>query len=142
MNKRFDTKIWEEFQVTAMDTGAQKSIISIKQAESYCRNVGIELNLSPDSATFVCGDGTCASVGRLKVIVPTPSGETSISVHVFRAKIRFLIGLYVLDKYHWNVLTVQNQLVSVAEKWRMHLVRKLGNVFLIWDCVFFCQIHS
>ena len=70
-----------------------------------------------------------------------PSGLKIIKADVVDANIPLLIGLDILDEYGWNVLTVQNQLHSVAEGWKMNLSRRGGHVIAKWD-EFFDEFYS
>lgn len=108
------------------------SLVSDK-AEAYCDLVGIEQNLTPSNSTFVFGDQKQKSMGKLNIILPTPKGNKAIDTHVVPARIPFLVGLDTLDKYGWNVLTVQNKLQSVHKGWSLPLSRKFGHVFVTWE---------
>jgi hypothetical protein len=83
--------------------------------------------------SFIFGDMNCSSLGRCKILVPTPNGTRAIETHVVCANIPFLVGLYALYHHGLNVLTVENQLQSKKEGWILPLVRKRGYVFLTWD---------
>jgi hypothetical protein len=75
----------------------------------------------------------CRSLGRCRLLVPTPDGDKTVDAHVEEANIPFLIGLDTIDAHGWNVLTVENQIHSKREGWYMPLERKLGHIFLTWD---------
>jgi hypothetical protein len=115
-----------------LDTGAQKSVIGLRQAQAYCQRNNIKLQMTDCKASFIFGDRVCRSLGRCKILVPTPNGTRAIETHVVRANIPFLVGLDALDHHEWNVLTVENQLQSKKEGWILPLVRKCGHVFLTW----------
>lgn len=132
LSRRLGFRTRKVFQGAAMDTGAQKPVIGLEQAEAYCRELGLDLNLAPTNSTFVFGDHACRSLGRLNIIIPTPTSNIAISTHVVGAGIAFLIGLETLDRCKWNVLTTENRLHSVVENWYMPLVRKLGHILLPW----------
>lgn len=79
---------------------------------------------------FIFGDKTCSSFGKTVFVLPTPKGEKSIAAHVIHPRITLLLGLDTLDLHGWNVLTVQNQLQSDKENWKLPLYRKFGHIFL------------
>ena len=89
--------------------------------------------LSPANATFIFGDHAHHSLGRMNIILPTPSGPKRISTHVVKARIPFLLGLDTMDKYRWNALTTDNVLQSVDDGWSMPMTRKFGHVFIVWN---------
>ena len=66
----------------------------------------------------------------------TPGAFRKLEAHFINADIPLLIGLDILDRYGWNVLTVPNQLQYVTENWSMDLVRQDGHVFAPWDETF------
>lgn len=59
-----------------------------------------------------------------------------IPVHVVSISIPLLVGLDTLDYHGWNVLTVQNLMQSVREKWSLNLHRIYGPFFLRWPSNF------
>ncbi|CDF32512.1 unnamed protein product [Chondrus crispus] len=120
------------FEGGAVDTGAQMSVIGTCQARAYCDSLGIDLHLPPTQSTFVFGD-LKKSLGKLKIVLPTPSGDAPIETHILPAKIPFLIGLNTLDKYGWNALTVQNELHSVNEGCKIPITRKLSHMYVTWE---------
>ena len=120
------------FYEAALDIGAQKTVIGLQKAQFNCEDVEIDMNLAPANATFIFGGHAHDSLGRMKIIVPTPSGPKKISTHVSKARIPFLLGLYTMEKYRWNALTTDNVLQSVDERWFMPMTRKFGHVFVVW----------
>ena len=67
------------------------------------------------------------------IVLPTPSGPKQIKTHIVGPSIPFLIGLDVLDAHRWNLLTVQNELESVKEGWKLACVRTFAHIYLTWD---------
>ena len=132
LSRKFGLSRRRLFQGAALDIGAQKTVIGLQQAKAYCENVGIDMNLAPANATFIFGDHAHHSLGRMNIILPTPSGPKKISTHVVNARIPFLLGLDTMDKYRWNALTTDNVLQSVDDGWSMLMTRKFGHVFVVW----------
>lgn len=73
------------------------------------------------------------SQGKLNIILPTPNGDVPIETHDVSAPIPFLIGLNKLEKYGRNALTVQNELHSVKDSWKIPLTNKLSHMYLTWE---------
>jgi len=72
----------------------------------------------------------------MNIILPTPSGFSTIRTDIIPQDIPLLIGLDSLDKIKWNFLTVENSLQSVPEGWNIPLSRKLGHIYMTWKIQF------
>lgn len=126
----------DAFKGSALDTGAQRTVIGLRQAKAYCREHKVEFRPRNAGARFVFGDRACPSLGEIYIIIPTPTGLKQIRAHVVGADVPLLIGVNTLDKYGWNVLTVENALHSVKEGWHLPIQRQDGHVFLTWEPLF------
>jgi hypothetical protein len=91
------------FDGAALDTGAQRSVIGIRQARACARMVQSIFELLPSRRMFKFGDSCFRSMGSIRIEIPCPS-ET-IEVHV-----PFLIGLDLMDKHRLQFLSVSNEL--------------------------------
>lgn len=111
-------------------------MIGLKQMEAYKRRYPCSVDKAETSAVFRFGDQNYSSCGILTLHVPTPAGPKRVLAHVVEADIPLLLGLDVLDEYGWNILTVENEVVSVPESWTMPIVRKSGHMFLEWNQYF------
>jgi hypothetical protein len=116
-----------------LDTGAQKSVSGLAQDHAYCKTYNLEMHLTEGNGKFIFGDTVCRSLGRCRLLVPTPDGDKTVDAHVVEGNIPFLIGLDTIDVHGWNVLTVENQIHSKREWWHTPLEQKLGHIFLTWD---------
>ena len=131
----------ELFKGAVMETGAQKSVIGMKQASAYCRYQKFDFPSVSSRAKFRFGVTVLPSGTMLHLFFATPGRLKIIRVDIVDANIPLLIGLDILDEYSWNVLSVQNQLHSVTESWIMDLSRRGGHVTVEWD-EFFYQFYS
>jgi hypothetical protein len=101
--------------IGVLDTGAHKSVIGLSQAQAYCQRNETKLQMTDCNASIIFGDRKCRSLGRCKILVPTPNGTRAIETHVVCANIPFLVCLDPLDHHGCNMLTVENQLQSKKE---------------------------
>ena len=90
-----DTKL---FKGAVMDTGAQKSVIGMKQAAAYCRHHKFDLPSVSRRAKFRFGDTVLPSRTMLHLFFPTPGGLKIVKADVVDANISLLIGLETLDE--------------------------------------------
>lgn len=121
------------FEGGCLDTGAYRTVIGISQCEAYANKYKLHLAPFREQCNCVFGDDKCPSLGVVFIIIPTPSGVTQIKTHIVRPDVPFLIGLDVLDKHSWNILTVQNKLESVGDGWEMSCIRKYAHIYVTWD---------
>lgn len=99
----------------ACDTGAQQTVIGLALAKAYCSYHHIAMEPFPANAMFVFGDKSSHSLGSMHLIFPSPAGPKIIQAQVFPIPFLLLLGLDILDRQHWNVLTVENSLEIVSE---------------------------
>ena len=116
-----------------MDTGAQRSVVGMKQAISYCSEIGIDFDPVPSRTRFRFGKGRSTSLGRIPFIISTPQSMLTIWVDVVRQDIPMLIGLDVLEKYSLQVLSVLNELDCFQENWRALVHRKHRLIYCEWS---------
>lgn len=122
----------DEFQGGALDTGAQRSVVGMKQAKAYCDQVGIDFNPVRSQTLFRFGKGRSRSLGKIPFVISTPQNILTIWVDVVPQNIPMLIGLAVLDRYSFQILSVYNELECVREKWRVSVERKHGLIYWDW----------
>lgn len=63
------------FEGACLDGGASKSVIGRRQAQAYCRMFKKEFRLCPSLVTFIFGNGSCASMGKLEIRLPLLDGQ-------------------------------------------------------------------
>jgi hypothetical protein len=118
-----------------LDTGAQKSVIGLTQAQAYCREHDAQIR-TPGSAksrsSFKFGSHVHRSVGTVSISIPTPKNLLIHNVDVIDLGIPLLLGLDFLDEHSFNPLSVQNNLWCVDGKWSLPITRKHGHLYLCW----------
>ena len=123
----------EKWEGACLDTGAQKTVIGLSQAKSYCRFVGTKFKPRPNKNRYRFGSDRQQSLGSVTICIPFGSYIICEDVDVVKANVPFLFGLDLMDKYHLYVNTVCNTLCSSDSKIEAHLTRKLGHVYLEWN---------
>lgn len=121
-----------QFEGGATDTGAQLSVIGLRQARAYCAEVGVPFKPLPSSSRFSFGAGKSKYLSKIPLVVSTPQTLTSLHVDFVPQDIPFLIGLDIMDKYSLQVLSVSNELECIREGWRVPLTRKNGLIYWEW----------
>jgi hypothetical protein len=117
-----------------IDTGAQRTVIGLAQARTYCKFLGIPFALSICKRVFVFGVDKRNSLGILHMRFPTPNGSfIMLEVDVVPTNVPMLLYLDVLDKLGLSADTVHTFLHCTAEGWKLPLVRKLGHLYLEWS---------
>ena len=115
-----------------METGAQSSVIGLKQAKAYCHHTGIELEFLKSDRSFRFANMTSKSLGKPPIRVPVPNlAFIEQLVDVVDADIPLLLGLDVLDEEGIYMNNVTNKLVHQQDGWSMNLTRKFGHMFLL-----------
>lgn len=121
------------FEGACLDGGASKSVIRKRQAQAYCRMFKKEFRLCPSLVTYIFGNGSCASMGKLELRLPLPDGQfLPLLIDVVDADIPFLLGLDVLDNERLVADNVSNVLESRRDKWKLPIKRKHGHMFVEW----------
>jgi hypothetical protein len=101
-----------------IDTGAQRTVIGLAQARTYCKFLGIPFALSICKRVFVFGVDKRNSLGILHMRFPTPNGSfIMLEVDVVPTNVPMLLYLDVLDKLGLSEDTVHTFLHCTAEGW-------------------------
>jgi hypothetical protein len=132
-------KAQSNFLGAVLDTGAQKSVIGIKQAESYCEIHSASLNRQASQNTaslFKFGSKAHRSIGTLHISIPTPKKTMFYEVDVIDLDVPLLLGLDFLDRFSLNALSVQNRICCVKDNWILPITRKHGHLYLCWAPTF------
>lgn len=115
-----------------LDTGAQKTVIGLRQAQAYCQEHNIPLRLSRSYARFKFASLISKSLGKMTIVIPTPSQFIQLSVEAVTDDIPLLIGIDILDLYSLQLLSVTNELQCVTGNWKITVVRFKGHIYLQW----------
>lgn len=124
------------FYGACIDTGAQRSVIGIKQAEAYCRMLGIEMRKDADKRIrrFRFGKDIQDSVGSLQIRVPIKDDFFMVfTANVVNIDVPLLLGLDVMSEHKLVADTVDLVLFSKSCGWQLPLTRQLGHVYLTWE---------
>jgi hypothetical protein len=62
------------FEGAAVDTGAQRSVIGLKQAYAYCRMMKVKMEFHTSHRSFRFGSTICQGMGSINIIIPVPTG--------------------------------------------------------------------
>ena len=113
------------FHVAVLDSGAQRSVIGILQAQMFCREARMNFKLLPSNVTYKFGDECYASRGQIHARIPTPlSSYIERYFDVVSSDIPMLIGLDILYRAAVVANNVNNQLECAREKWSLPITRK------------------
>ena len=122
-----------KFEGACLDGGASRTVIGKGQAQAYCHMTKQKYSLRPSLMTFIFGDGSCASLGELRIRIPLPNGSfLPLSIDVVDADIPCLLGLDLLDREGLVADNVENVLDSRRDHWKMPITRKHGHMFVEW----------
>jgi hypothetical protein len=116
-----------------VDTGAQKTVIGLPQAMSYCRFIGKTFKLQRSNKVYRFGVDKQDSLGSIAIYKPTPAYVITLNVDVVRANVPLLIGLDVVDANGLTADAVSNKLKCPKGGWETPLVRKIGHMYLEWS---------
>lgn len=115
-----------------MDIGAPRSLIGLDQAKLYCKESGINLKLFNSNNKFLFGTYPSKSLGKMKLLMPTPGNSIQIDVDVVEENVPLLIGIDVMDKHSIQPLILDNALESKLHKWKIPLIRKFDHIYFEW----------
>lgn len=117
-----------------IDTGAQTTVIGLKQALAYCKYIGIKFQPNKSSTKFRFGDSKCKSLGIIPITVPFTENDLICSeVDVVSANVPFLVGLDLLGKQQLFVNNISNELCVSGSNIKLPLIRKRGHIYFEWD---------
>ncbi len=129
-----DKEVTTKWHGGCVDTGAQTTVIGLRQAKAYCRFMGIKFKPMKSNHRYKFGEDKQDSIGSIYIRIPLISNKMiQIKVDVVRANVPFLIGLDLLDEFKLYVNTVTNQLIAPNLNLATPLVRKLGHIYLEWN---------
>jgi len=116
-----------------LDTGAQSTVIGLRQAHAYCKFMGTKFKPTPSARRFKFGRDEQTSLGRIAIRIPIHGWNILIEhVDIVRADVPFLIGLDLLDKYKMYLNNVSNQLCFPQLDITVPVIRKFGHIYLEW----------
>lgn len=125
-----------------VDTGAQKTVIGLRQAQAYCRYKGVKFKPCRNNNFYRFGVNLHKSLGSITIRLPTPHSFISLTVDVVKCDIPFLLGLNIMDKYKMYLNTVENVLCFPEMNWKIPIMRKLVHAYLQWknsDCTLYTR---
>ena len=121
------------WQGACLDTGAQRTVIGLRQAKAYCRYTGTKFRLVSSKNRYRFGNDRQSSLGSLTIQIPFLDSHATIErVDVVNSDVPLLIGLDLLDKYGIFINTITNRLHCPQLQLQTPLVRKNGHVYLEW----------
>lgn len=116
------------------DSGAQKTVIGLPQAKSYCKFLGIKFQTKKNNKAYQFGIDRQKSLGSIQIRIPTPHNSfLPIRVDVVPTNIPFLLDLDLLDQGKMYFDNVKNIFYWPNENWELSIVRKLGHAYLEWS---------
>lgn len=87
-----------------MDSGAQRSIICIRQARLYTKHTNFTLELSPSGQHYKFGDNRTQGLGKLVVRMPvTDSNMVDVTAEVVNVDVNFLLGIDVMTRLNMGI---------------------------------------
>lgn len=129
-----------QFRGGCLDTGAQRSVIGLKQAKAYYNTIGTKMKPKKSSSSFRFGDGVHNSLGIIQFRIPLPNRDyLHIDVDVVMPDVPLLIGLDILDQEQLIPNNVENELQSSIYGWSIPIKRKHGHLYITWNeniCLF------
>lgn len=126
----------ELFHGACLDTGAQRSVIGMHQAEAYVVKHGTtkQLKQTKDKVVFRFGGGRHPTVRTLEMRLPvTQDFFIPLTVGVIALNVSMLLGLEKMDEHRMYFNNATNHLVCVDEGVNSPVVRKLGHAYNEWD---------
>lgn len=119
----------DKWHGACLDTGAQTTVIGLRQAKAYCKYMKIEFNPKKSSNKYRFGDDQQQSIGTITIRIPIMDNLViSKKVDVVPANVRFLIGLDFLDKYRFYINNVENNLCIPILNVKIPIIRKRGHI--------------
>jgi len=119
-----------------LDTGAQRTVIGMQQAEAYIEFTGGTGTIKKvgSKTVYQFGVGKHNRVGCLDIRVPITAELIIImAVDVTMLSVPFLLGLDTLDRYKTYVNNVTDELVCMNEGISLPTIRSDGHVYYSWE---------
>lgn len=135
MSRKLKNKFHEKaptWQGACIDSGAEKTVIGLRQAKAYCQFMKVPFKPDSNSNVYRFGEDSQKSLGSIDIRIPVPSSFICLKVDVVQADVPFLLGLDALDlcKFFYNNLT--DELICPSLSWKLKVKRKLGHAYLEW----------
>ena len=122
------------FHGACLDSGAQRSVLGLKQAKDYCFANYLPFKPKKSLCSFCFGDGTHHSLGKITIRIPTPGPDIlKFSVDVIRPDVTLLIGLDLMDQEQIVPNNVSNKLERKYFGWSIPIIRKHGHMYINWN---------
>jgi len=125
-----------DFLGACLDTGAQRTVIGMQQAEAYIKftgGTGTIKKVGPKTV-YKFGGGKHDTVGCLDIRVPiTAEFIIIMAVDVIKLNVPLLLGLDTLDWYKMYVNNVTDELVCMNEGVSLPTTRSDGHVYYSWE---------
>lgn len=125
------------FLGACIDSGAQKTVIGINQANAYLNQTSNTKNLLQQNhkgqKIFRFGNRDHKCIGMLNIRMPV--GEdivVTFQSHVVSIDVPLLLGLDVLQKLKLLINFEDGTLHSPRDHWRVQLVQKFGHLYVEW----------
>jgi hypothetical protein len=94
----------DSYNGVRIDTGAERTVIGLKQARAYCRMMKRPLKPYPNSNVYVFGEDRRKSLGSISIRIPTSQNAfIEVLADVVTANVPFLLGLDLLRKFGLDV---------------------------------------
>ncbi len=120
----------ESFQGAVIDGGAQRSVIGLHQALTYCKEANMTYCPSVSARRFRFGDNIVPSKGQILIQIPLKHGVMPVIVDVVKLHVPLLLGLDLMDPHGLELHNTKNTLLSAREKSNTPLKRKNGHCYL------------
>lgn len=116
-----------------LDTGAEQYVIWKEKACAYTFETRRSVRPTDEPLKFRFGDRERRSTGILEVRIPIPGGRNiGISVHIVNADIKMLIGLGIICAQRLVLDLGKMKVRDNNGELEMPMVRKPGQMFLVW----------
>jgi hypothetical protein len=106
----------DSYNGVCIDTGAERTVIGLKQARAYCRMMKRPFKPYPNGNVYIFGEDRRKSLGSISIRIPTSRNAfIEVVADVVTANVSFLLGLDTIRKFGLDVCISTNRLRCLGQ---------------------------
>jgi hypothetical protein len=121
----------DSYNGVCIDTGAECTVIGLKQAKTCCRMMKRPLKPYPNGNVYIFGEDRRKSLCSISIRIPTSRNAfIEVVADVVTANVQFLLGLDTLRKFGLDVCISANRLKCLGQDWDIETEKKRGHLYI------------
>jgi hypothetical protein len=121
----------DRYNGVCIDTGAERTVIGLKQARAYCRMMKRPFKPYPNGNVYIFGEDRRKSLGSISIRIRTSRNAfIEVVADVVTANVPFPLGLDTLRKFGLDLCISTNRLKCLGRDWDIETEKKRGHLYI------------